>query len=101
MSVIGPRPHRLRHTEEYKKLTDKFMFRHSIKPGITGLAQVKGYKGEIDSLQVIRNRVILDRFYIENWSLAFDIKIALLTVSDLFIHNKGEVHTNVVKNRAV
>jgi putative colanic acid biosynthesis UDP-glucose lipid carrier transferase len=101
MSVIGPRPHRLRHTEEYKKLTDKFMFRHSIKPGITGLAQVKGYKGEIDSVQVIRNRVILDRFYIENWSLPFDIKIALLTVSDLFINNRRKENTNVVKNRAV
>lgn len=89
MSVIGPRPHILRHTEEYKKLTEKFMFRHSVKPGITGLAQVKGYKGQIDSLHFIRNRVILDRFYIENWSLAFDIKIALLTISDLFFNKEN------------
>jgi len=83
MSVVGPRPHMLEHTEEYKGQAEKFMARHSIKPGITGLAQTKGYKGEIKSRDFMQNRVALDRFYIENWSLYFDIKIMLLTVREV------------------
>lgn len=90
MSIVGPRPHMLKHTEEYSKLVTRFMARHYVKPGITGLAQSFGYRGEIQSIQDIRNRIKLDRFYIENWSLAFDIKIILLTVRSILTgHDKA------------
>lgn len=80
MSVVGPRPHMLKHTEEYGKLVGNFMQRHAIKPGVTGLAQVKGYRGEITHFEHLANRVKYDRFYVENWSLTLDLKIVLLTV---------------------
>lgn len=83
MSVIGPRPHMLRHTEEYSKLIDTFMGRHYVKPGITGLAQCMGYRGETNTLADMENRVRLDRYYIENWSFWLDIKIIFLTVVSL------------------
>jgi lipopolysaccharide/colanic/teichoic acid biosynthesis glycosyltransferase len=83
MSVVGPRPHMLRHTEEYSKLIEKFLGRHYIKPGITGLAQVMGYRGETKHLFEMKNRVTLDRFYIENWSFMLDIKIVYLTIISL------------------
>ncbi len=79
MSVIGPRPHMLKHTEEYAKKVEKFMARHFVKPGITGLAQAKGYRGETIYLHQMRNRVKLDRFYVENWSILLDIKILAMT----------------------
>ena len=80
MSVIGPRPHMLKHTEEYAKKVEKFMSRHFVKPGITGLAQAKGYRGETKYIRQMQNRVKLDRFYVDNWSLWLDIKILMLTV---------------------
>jgi putative colanic acid biosynthesis UDP-glucose lipid carrier transferase len=80
MSVIGPRPHMLAHTEIYSKQVDHFMRRHSVKPGITGLAQVNGYRGEIKSLSEISRRVTFDLQYIDAWSLGLDIKIFLLTL---------------------
>lgn len=80
MSVVGPRPHMLKHTDEYANKVDKFMLRHSVKPGITGLAQVRGYRGEIESESDIQNRIKLDIFYIENWSFFLDIKIIVQTV---------------------
>ncbi len=84
MSVIGPRPHMLKHTEEYAQKVEKFMARHFVKPGITGLAQAKGYRGETTNIRQMRNRVKLDRFYIENWSFFLDLKIlALTTISIL------------------
>lgn len=83
MSVVGPRPHMLRHTEEYSKIVEKFMVRHFVKPGITGLAQAKGYRGETKTVESIKNRVKLDRFYIENWSIYLDLKIILLTILTL------------------
>lgn len=83
MSVVGPRPHMLKHTEEYSKLIESFIGRHYIKPGITGLAQVMGYRGETRHLFEMKNRVTLDRFYIENWSFGLDIKIIYLTVISL------------------
>lgn len=83
MSVIGPRPHMLKHTEEYSKLIEKFMGRHYVKPGITGLAQCMGYRGETQTVQDMENRVRLDRYYIENWSFWLDIKIIFLTVVSL------------------
>ncbi|MDN5204040.1 undecaprenyl-phosphate glucose phosphotransferase [Fulvivirgaceae bacterium BMA10] len=83
MSVVGPRPHMLKHTEEYSKLIEKFMTRHFVKPGITGLAQAKGFRGETKSINLMKNRVKLDRFYIANWSLIFDFKIIFLTITAL------------------
>ncbi len=80
MSVVGPRPHMLNHTEEYKALVKKFMIRHSVKPGITGYAQVRGFRGEIKITGDIKSRIKLDISYIENWTLWLDIKIILLTM---------------------
>lgn len=84
MSVVGPRPHMLKHTEEYSKVVEKFMSRHFVKPGITGLAQAKGFRGETETDLLMQNRVRLDRFYVGNWSLIFDIKIIILTISSIF-----------------
>ncbi len=83
MSVVGPRPHIPRYTDAYAKKIDKyqFVYRHSVRPGITGLAQVKGYRGEIKSDEDIINRIKYDVFYIENWSIFLDMKI----IFDTFI----------------
>jgi putative colanic acid biosynthesis UDP-glucose lipid carrier transferase len=83
MSVVGPRPHMLKHTEEYSKLIDRFMGRHYVKPGITGLAQCLGYRGETKNIVDMENRVRMDRYYIENWTFWFDVKIIFLTVISL------------------
>jgi len=80
MSVVGPRPHMLIHTEQYRKMIRQFMLRHTVKPGITGLAQVEGYRGEIKNINDIRRRVGCDVQYIENWSVILDIKIMLKTI---------------------
>lgn len=80
MSVVGPRPHMINHTEEYRKLIDTFMVRHLIKPGITGLAQSRGLRGETQNPEMMRERVKADVYYLENWSLFLDIKIILDTV---------------------
>lgn len=80
MSVVGPRPHMVSHTQMYAERIDKFMVRHFIKPGITGLAQVSGFRGEVDSESHIINRVKYDIFYLENWSLFLDIKIVFQTI---------------------
>ena len=80
MSVVGPRPHMLSHTEMYANKVDKFMVRHFVKPGITGLAQVSGYRGEVETDKDIIGRVRYDIFYIENWSIFLDIKIIIQTV---------------------
>lgn len=80
MSVVGPRPHMVSHTHMYAERVDKFMVRHFIKPGITGLAQVSGYRGEVEDENHIINRVKYDIFYLENWSLFLDLKIVFQTV---------------------
>jgi len=80
MSVVGPRPHMLKHTEEYSKIIDKFMVRHLIKPGITGMAQVKGYRGDTTDPRLMEKRVQYDVWYLENWSFLLDLKIVFLTV---------------------
>tara|TARA_B100000949_G_C13969838_1_gene320598 strand:- start:178 stop:585 length:408 start_codon:yes stop_codon:yes gene_type:complete len=80
MSVVGPRPHMVSHTQMYAERIDKFMVRHFIKPGITGLAQVSGYRGEVETENDIINRVKFDIFYLENWSLFLDIKIVFQTI---------------------
>ena len=80
MSAVGPRPHMVSHTHMYAERIDKFMVRHFIKPGITGLAQVSGYRGEVESDKDIINRVKYDIFYLENWSLFLDLKIVFQTI---------------------
>ncbi|MCF6139766.1 exopolysaccharide biosynthesis polyprenyl glycosylphosphotransferase [Flavobacterium sp. K77] len=80
MSVVGPRPHMVSHTEMYALKIDKFMVRHFVKPGITGLAQTKGYRGEVETDEDIINRVKYDIFYMENWSILLDIKIIFDTI---------------------
>ncbi len=87
MSVVGPRPHLPSLSSEYQKDVDDYFKRHAVKPGITGLAQVSGYRGEIKKKSDIKNRVRLDIFYIENWSFLLDVKIILMTVFNVF---KGE-----------
>ncbi|MCF7566784.1 undecaprenyl-phosphate glucose phosphotransferase [Sabulilitoribacter arenilitoris] len=79
MSVVGPRPHMVSHTNMFAQKVDKFMVRHFVKPGITGLAQISGFRGEIEVDKDIINRVKYDIFYIENWSLLLDLKITLQT----------------------
>lgn len=80
MSVVGPRPHMLKHTELYTKLVDSYMVRHAVKPGITGWAQVNGYRGITDELWKMERRVEHDVWYIENWTLLLDLKIVARTV---------------------
>jgi len=84
MSIVGPRPHMLVHTEEYSALINKYMVRQLVKPGITGAAQVKGYRGETKELKDMEGRVRLDVWYIENWSLSIDINIIFHTVWNVF-----------------
>lgn len=84
MSIVGPRPHMLSHTEQYSALIDEYMVRHLVKPGITGLAQVSGYRGETETVDKMEARVKADIQYLENWSIWLDIKIILLTVYNVF-----------------
>ncbi len=89
MSVVGPRPHMVKHTEEYSQLVDKYMLRHLIKPGITGLSQVMGYRGETQhDLYLMKMRVRMDRFYIENWSFYLDLKVVYETIISMFKKNE-------------
>ena len=87
MSVVGPRPHMVSHTNLYAQRIDKFMVRHFVKPGITGLAQVSGFRGEVETDDDIISRVKYDIFYIENWSLLLDLKIIYQTLINAL---KGE-----------
>lgn len=89
MSVVGPRPHMELHTFDYQTTVDKYLVRHFVKPGITGLAQTRGYRGEVTNKTDILNRVRLDIFYIEKWSLALDFKIVCQTMENAF---KGEAN---------
>ncbi|MBN2237442.1 MAG: exopolysaccharide biosynthesis polyprenyl glycosylphosphotransferase [Bacteroidales bacterium] len=84
MSVVGPRPHPIFLTEQYAKIIDKYMVRHFVKPGVTGLAQIKGFRGEIQDNEQMRNRIRLDKFYIENWTLFLDIEIVIKTMLNSF-----------------
>lgn len=88
MSIVGPRPHMIKHTEKYSELVGNFMERHSIKPGITGLAQIKGYRGEIDDFYLLQNRVRFDRFYVNNWTIFLDIKMVFKTFISIFNFKK-------------
>lgn len=80
MSIVGPRPHALSHNEYYAEHINDYMLRHIVKPGITGLAQVSGWRGETDTLDKMQNRVTCDLEYIAHWSLWLDIKLIFLTI---------------------
>lgn len=89
MSVVGPRPHMLSHTEQYSELINNFLVRHYAKPGITGWAQVNGYRGATKELADMEGRVEHDIWYIENWSFLLDLKIIWLTVVNVFRGEKN------------
>jgi putative colanic acid biosynthesis UDP-glucose lipid carrier transferase len=80
MSIVGPRPHMLQHTEEYSRLVQKYMIRHFIKPGITGWAQINGFRGETKTVEQMEERIKKDIWYLENWSLFLDIEIIFKTI---------------------
>lgn len=80
MSIVGPRPHAVEHNEIYKDQIHAYMQRHKVKPGITGWAQVNGWRGETDTIEKMQKRVEYDIYYIENWSLWFDLQIMIMTV---------------------
>ncbi len=89
MSLVGPRPHMLKHTSDYSKVVDDYMIRQFLKPGITGWAQINGYRGEITNQEQIKLRVNKDLWYLENWSLWLDIQILFLTVYHVIRENKN------------
>ena len=84
MSIVGPRPHMIKHTTDYSKVVDEYMVRQFIKPGITGWAQINGYRGEITNSEQIKMRVNKDLWYLENWTLWLDLKILFLTIYYIF-----------------
>lgn len=89
MSIVGPHPHAVAHNEQYRGQISSYMLRHKVKPGITGWAQVNGWRGETDTLDKMQKRVEHDLAYIHNWSLWWDLKIVFLTVFKGFIHKNA------------
>ena len=89
MSIVGPRPHMLAHTEQYSELIDKYMVRHFVKPGVTGWAQVTGFRGETKELWQMEGRVKRDIWYMEHWSIWLDIRIIWMTFKSIFIHDEN------------
>jgi putative colanic acid biosynthesis UDP-glucose lipid carrier transferase len=89
MSIVGPRPHAIAHNEQYKDQIEAYMLRHKVKPGITGWAQVNGLRGETDTLDKMKKRVEYDLYYIEHWSLWFDIMIILRTIATGFVNRNA------------
>lgn len=83
MSIVGPRPHMISQTDDYTKLIDRYMIRHLIKPGITGWAQINGYRGLTEELWKMEKRVEHDVWYMENWTPILDLKIIVLTARNL------------------
>jgi len=84
MSIVGSRPHMLKHTAEYAQLHDNYMLRHYTKPGITGWAQVNGYRGEIKEPDQLKKRIEHDIWYTENWNIMLDFKIVFMTAIKLY-----------------
>ena len=84
MSIVGPRPHAVAHNEQYRKLIKRYMIRHKVKPGITGWAQVNGYRGETETVEKMRSRVAYDLDYLRNWSVSLDFLIMLKTLTVVF-----------------
>ena len=91
MSIVGPRPHMLKHNEEYSHLIDRYMVRHFVKPGITGWAQVNGFRGETKKLSEMAGRVQADIWYLEHWSFWLDVRIIFKTVSNM-IHGEEKAY---------
>jgi putative colanic acid biosynthesis UDP-glucose lipid carrier transferase len=89
MSLVGPRPHMLKHTSDYSKIVDEYMTRQFLKPGITGWAQINGNRGEINTAEQIQMRVSRDLWYLENWTLLLDIQIMFSTIYLLFKGDKN------------
>ena len=89
MSIVGPRPHMLAHTEMYSQLIDKYMVRHFVKPGVTGWAQVTGYRGETKELWQMEGRVRRDIWYMEHWTIWLDLRIVWLTMKTIFVPDKN------------
>jgi len=89
MSIVGPRPHALAHNDYYKDLVESYMKRHMVKPGITGWAQVNGFRGETDTLEKMKSRVDYDLWYIDNWSVFLDLKIITMTFFHGFINKNA------------
>lgn len=89
MSIVGPRPHAIAHNEQFKELVPRYMLRHRVKPGITGWAQIHGYRGETDTLEKMESRVEYDLFYIENMSLWLDLRIIVMTIFKGFVHKNA------------
>jgi putative colanic acid biosynthesis UDP-glucose lipid carrier transferase len=89
MSIVGPRPHMLKHTDEYSRIISQYMVRHTVKPGITGWAQVNGFRGITDELWKMEKRVEHDVWYIEHWSFALDLKIIYRTIVNVFHGEKN------------
>jgi putative colanic acid biosynthesis UDP-glucose lipid carrier transferase len=89
MSIVGPRPHVVAHNEYYRQMVPRYMLRHKVKPGITGWAQINGFRGETDTLDKMEKRVELDLYYIERMSLWLDLKIIVLTVVKGFVNRNA------------
>jgi lipopolysaccharide/colanic/teichoic acid biosynthesis glycosyltransferase len=89
MSIVGPRPHALVHNEDFARRIARYVRRHNVKPGITGWAQINGFRGETDTNEKMQARVEHDLHYIDNWSITFDIYIILMTLFSLRVHRNA------------
>ena len=89
MSIVGPRPHAIVHNDQYKDQIDAYMMRHKVKPGITGWAQINGWRGQTDTLEKMKKRIEFDLYYIENWSLWLDLKIIFFSLFSGFVHKNA------------
>ena len=85
MSIVGPRPHAVAHNEQYRSIIQGYMLRHKVKPGITGWAQINGWRGETDTLEKMEKRIEFDLQYIRDWSIMLDLRIIFLTIFKGFI----------------
>jgi len=83
MSIVGPRPHAMAHDDEFDRVAAKYAYRHHVKPGITGWAQVNGYHGQTRTIADIERRTKYDLWYIDNWTLALDFKLIMMTVIEV------------------
>jgi lipopolysaccharide/colanic/teichoic acid biosynthesis glycosyltransferase len=91
MSVVGPRPHMVKHTNEYSELIDNYLVRHFARPGITGWAQTNGLRGETKNVERMAKRIEYDIWYIENWSFLLELKIIYFTIRNMFVGDKNAV----------
>lgn len=92
MSIVGPRPHMVLHTQEYSKLISNYMVRHWVKPGITGWAQAQGFRGETKTLEQMEQRVKADIWYVENWTFFLDLRIIWRTAMNMLRHNEKNAY---------